>query len=70
MADGTEAASQDQAPDAGSRGLGWLDWAGIVAAGLLAVILLDIWTDGRVVSARLTRWRARGGDDVPEQRGD
>jgi hypothetical protein len=70
MADGAAPASQDQAPDAGSRGLGWLDWAGIGAAVVLAVILLDIWTDGRVVSARLTRRRARGGDDVPGQRGD
>jgi hypothetical protein len=70
---GTDA-SQDRPPEdvAGSRGLGWLDWCGIVAAGLLVVILADIWTDGRILTVRLMRRRGsalpeEGGPDVRDQ---
>jgi hypothetical protein len=36
-------------------GFGWMDYAGIIAAGLLAVILVDIWTGGALISRRLAR---------------
>ena len=45
-------------------GLDWgriLDAAGIVAGLLLAVIVADIWTDGRLISRRLRR---NGGEPV------
>lgn len=55
------------AADDDDQGDGWgraLDVAGIVAAGALVIILLDIWTDGKFIS----RWLGRGGSpaDTPE----
>lgn len=41
----------------------WLDWTGAVAAVLLAVIAADILSGGRLVSARLARWRGGGEAD-------
>ena len=43
-----------------------LDFAGILAGVLLVVIVVDVWTDGRVVS----RWLLRRGpapDQQPEE---
>lgn len=57
MTDVAEPPGQD-APDAAGGGLDWgrvLDAAGIVAGLLLAVIVADIWTDGRLISRRLHR---------------
>jgi hypothetical protein len=36
-----------------------LDWAGGVAAVVLLVIVIDIWSDGRLISARLRRQAER-----------
>lgn len=47
-------------------GPGWLDWAGIIAAGLLAVILVDIWTGGALISRRLTRSGEAPGEPAGE----
>jgi hypothetical protein len=63
----------DEAPAPTDEGGGgprvvWLDWAGGAAAVILAVILVDIWTDGRFISRALLRWRDKGeggGPDVP-----
>lgn len=41
----------------------WLDWSAAAAAVLLAVIVADIVTGGRLVSARLARWRGGGEAD-------
>jgi hypothetical protein len=61
------AEQQPAAPDGGAPApagpAAWLDWAGGMAAVLLAFIVADIWTGGRLISARLRRWRDRGGDD-------
>jgi len=43
-------------------GVRWLDWAGAAAAVVLVLIVADIWTDGRLISARLLRWRGQEGD--------
>lgn len=53
------AEEQGEAPGAGR----WLDWAGAAAAVLLAVIAADIISGGRLVSARLARWRGGGEAD-------
>jgi hypothetical protein len=47
----------------------WLDWMGGAAAVILAVILVDIWTDGRFISRAIMRWRdgKSGGPDVPSE---
>jgi hypothetical protein len=56
----------DEVADSGA--MRWLDWAGGVAAVVLVIIVADIWTDGRLISARLLRWRGQdpgeGGGDV------
>lgn len=49
-------------------GVSWLDWAGGAAAVLLVIIVADIFSDGRLVSAPLRRWFARregGQGDLP-----
>ena len=65
---------QDQGPggeDDGVPGVGWVDWAGGAAAVLLVLIVADIFTDGRLLSAPLRRLFARrnqeegGGGGVP-----
>jgi hypothetical protein len=43
-----------------------LDTAGIIAGIALVVIVIDVWTDGRLVSRRLAR-RPRG-NEVPVER--
>jgi hypothetical protein len=58
------------APEAEAEGprVVWLDWAGGAAAVILAVILVDIWADGRFISRAILRWRDKGeggGPDVP-----
>lgn len=41
-----------------------LDAAGVVAGVILVAIVIDIWTDGRLISRRLGR---RGGDDDDQE---
>jgi hypothetical protein len=62
----TEAGAQATGPPgktdpAAGPSFGWLDWCGLVAAGLLVLILIDIWTDGRFITAHLP-----GGGPVQE----
>jgi hypothetical protein len=67
MADETGQPAEPPAEAEGPRVV-WLDWMGGAAAVILAVILVDIWTDGRFISRALLRWRDRkdgGGQDVP-----
>lgn len=63
--------AQGPAGDAGEGSrVVWLDWAGGLAAVLLVVIVADIWSGGRLVSAPLWRWRNRrngGGGDAAER---
>lgn len=71
MADTTQLASGDQ--DQGDVELDpagrvqWLDWAGGAAAVLLIVIVADIFSDGRLISAPLRRWAARRKGGTGEQ---
>ncbi len=58
----TETADQ---PDDKPDGWGWMDTAGIIAGGLLIVIVADILTDGRLVSRRLRRRPAQPEAEVP-----
>lgn len=72
--------SEIQPEDAGEQGGqqsgqagGWgrvLDWAGAVAAVVLVAILVDIWSDGRLISRRLRGRGSEGGDDDEQQPGD
>lgn len=53
----------------GGEGRNWgrvLDGAGAVAGVVLAIIVVDVWTDGRLISRRLTR-RGDGADPEPEE---
>jgi hypothetical protein len=69
MADDTgQPAPEAEAGAEGPRVV-WLDWAGGAAAVILAVILVDIWTDGRFISRALLRWRDRK-DGEPRVPGD
>jgi hypothetical protein len=36
-----------------------LDVAGIISAGVVVVVVIDILSDGRLLSRRLARWQAR-----------
>jgi hypothetical protein len=61
--------AEGDAPPDDSSGPGWgrvLDGAGIAAGIVLVLIVADVWTDGRVISQRLIRWRqARTARQVP-----
>ncbi len=58
----TEQQQQETTPAGG--GLAWLDWSAAVAAVLLLVIAADIFSGGRLISARLARWRGGADGDV------
>jgi len=49
-----EPAQEDAPAGRGSRAM---DAAGAAAAVVLALIVADIFTDGRLISRRLARWR-------------
>jgi hypothetical protein len=71
--DETEAAGAgEQGGQQDDQAGGWgraLDWAGAVAAVALVAILIDIWSDGRLISRRLRGGQGgEGGED--EQPGD
>lgn len=60
-----QAGADDQQQDAG--GWNWLDTAGVLAAAALAVIVIDIWSDGKI-SRRL--WRRVPASSVQEPEGE
>lgn len=54
-------ADTDPAPEGEARDWGRaLDAAGIIAGILLALIIADIWTDGKLISRHLIRPRPDG----------
>lgn len=63
MDDTDQVPAEEQAEGTGRAGR-MLDAAGIAAGVVLVVILLDIWTDGKVISRWLTR-RKPPEDEVP-----
>lgn len=82
---GAAAPQATSAPDAGGaadasddgqvlepRGFGWLDAAGVVAGVALIVIVVDILSDGRLISRRLVRrfTPEAAPDPVPEASDD
>lgn len=56
---GAESAEGEEQPRWGRA----LDAAGVIAGVVLVAIVIDIWTDGRLISRRLGR---RGDDDETE----
>ena len=70
MADLTESGPgpvADTEPQGEARDWGRaLDIAGIIAGIFLAAIIADIWTDGRLISRRLTRKPPEGEPVEPE----
>ena len=65
------AGDSDEAAEDGGRNWGRvLDGAGIVAGVVLAVIVIDIWSDGRLISRRLRGGQAEAeGEDDDERPG-
>ena len=55
-----ETTPEETAPDTWN----WVDTCGIIAGVVLVVILIDVFTDGRLVSRRL---KARPVQPAPEQ---
>jgi hypothetical protein len=65
MADLTEAPGTAAADETTAEAPAWgrlLDTAGIIAGLLLIAIVIDIWSDGKLISRRL---RGGGEDDIP-----
>lgn len=65
QASAAPAADGDQADNQDESGGGWgrvLDTAGILAGAVLVVIVIDIFSDGRLISRRLRR---EPGPDTP-----
>lgn len=47
----TETPAVTEEPEA--KGWDWIDTAGLIAGGILLLILADVFTDGRLISRRL-----------------